>query len=197
MRALEFDPVGHRYIWRGEAIPALTEVLAAAGLNGDLSRIPQMILARKAAIGEELHRAAEMVEEGAEVEVDPAVEPYLLAYRKFLVESGWHSLRMEWLRAGRVHGLMYGCRVDRLGALADGVLVLLELKTSYKPSPGWALQLMGQKLALPRRYRQARRMVVHLAKDGTYQTMMHDDDRADRATFAAALELAWWKRRRK
>jgi hypothetical protein len=195
---LAFDELAHVYTWKGEAIPSLSSILEAAGLNGDLSRIPRAILERKASIGEELHRAAELIFEGAtaeDLEVDPAVAPYFAAFHKFLQESGWRYERCECIRAGCIRGMRWGCRVDGLGTLA-GAPTILELKTSLKPSPAWPIQLAGQWLTLrrPREATRWRRVVVQLKKDGSYQLHEYDQDQDDRRMFIAALTVAWWKR---
>jgi hypothetical protein len=191
MAAASFQELVHKYKCVGRAIPSVTQVLAASGIT-DVSRIPQHILDRAAAIGTAAHLACEYLDDGSlDLEsVDPLITGYVLAYQKFRTETGFSPELIEHRAVGEVIGLRYGFCVDRMGTV-NGERILLDLKTSSKPSPSWAIQTVAYALGLG--CFEVRRAVVHLKKDGTYQLIEHPNRVQDAAIWEAALAITHWR----
>jgi hypothetical protein len=114
----------------------------------------------------------------------------MLAYQKFRTEHSFMPEIIEHGGVGCVQGLRYGFCVDRLGLL-KGERVLLDLKTSYKASPSWAIQTIAYALGLG--CFEVRRAVVHLAKDGSYKLIEHPNRVQDAAIWEAALAITHWR----
>jgi hypothetical protein len=74
---------------------------------------------------------------------------------------------IEYRAVGCVQELRFGFCVDRLG-MVNGARILLDLKTSSKPSRSWPIQTVAYALGLG--CFEVRRAVVHMAKDGSLQT---------------------------
>ena len=54
-----------------------------------------------------------------------------------------------------------------------GERILLDLKTSSRASPSWAIQTIAYALGLG--CFEVRRAVIHLAKDGSYKLIEHEN----------------------
>src|SRR2546427_11639137 len=99
-----FDPERHLYLVQGRPVPSVTQVLHAAGLAADYSRVPPDVLERKRIIGQYVHKATQYLDEGClDLEtVDPELQPYLAAYQRFLEESGFRPQLIEHRLVSRV-----------------------------------------------------------------------------------------------
>jgi hypothetical protein len=143
-----FEAARHVYQFDGRAIPSVTAVLAASGIT-DVSKIPQHILDRAAAVGTAAHEACALLDaDDLDLEsLDRLILGYVAGYARFLRESSSIPELIEHRGVGIVSGLPYGFCVDRIGSIA-GERILLDLKTSSKVSPSWAIQTIAYALGL-------------------------------------------------
>src|SRR5579872_3558709 len=88
-----FDAQNRLYLVEGRPVPSVTQVLHSAGVSADYSMISSEILERKRTIGEYVHRATQYLDEGClDLEsIDPEIQGYLGAYKKFIRESGFRA----------------------------------------------------------------------------------------------------------
>lgn len=81
---LTFDPVEHRYAWKGARVPSVTQIIASA-LGDPFANVPEHVLAHKRAIGQAAHLACHLDDAGEldDESVHEEVRPYLEAWRAF------------------------------------------------------------------------------------------------------------------
>lgn len=189
MASATFAAEGHLYQQDGVTIPSVTQVLALSGI-ADVSGIPLYRLERAAAVGTAVHAACHFLDEDdLDLEsVHPEIVGYVLAYQLFKTDTGFLPRSIEQRGVAEAGGLRFGYCVDRLGGL-DGREALLDLKTGSKQQPSWAVQTAGYADALSH---EGPRIAVHLAKDGSYK-LVHHEDESDFTTWRAALQVAHWK----
>lgn len=189
MAAATFQAIGHIYQQDGIVIPSVTQVLTLAGID-DVSRIPLHFLERAAAVGTAVHEACEFLDQDdLDLDsLDPLIVGYVLGYQKFKQETGFVPSVIEQRGVSESQGLRYGYCVDRLGLL-DGQPVLIDIKTSSKKSPAWAVQTAAYAEATNC---EGLRLVVHVAKDGSYK-LIRQEDVYDFHVWGAALKVAHWR----
>ena len=160
-----FQKEGHRYFIDEIEVPSNTTILKDLGLiNGTYHND----YARD--LGSNVHLATQLHDEGDLGEIDPSIEPYLTAYKKFLAESDFIPELIEVPMANHIHH--YGTTIDRIGAFSSGD-ALLELQNECLPK------------RLPR-------FALQLKPDGTYR--LHEfKDPNDRNVALAAVALWHWK----
>ncbi len=166
--ALEFDAATHTYRAGGVIVPSVTQVLEAVGVV-DYSYLPPSTRNMALQRGSYVHLACQMDDEGDldEDALDPALLPYVAAWRAFRAERGFTFQEIE----RRVHSARYGYAgtLDRTGTNADGDLCLIDIKTSR--AEGWVrLQTAAYAGAQdePRRYLRG---CAELHADGTYRAL--------------------------
>lgn len=192
---LQFDELSHIYQFEGKVIPSVTQVLTLAGIS-DVSMIPWNVLEKARLVGEFVHTAAQYLDEGdLDLEtIDKSIVGYLVGYQQFKEEHSFRPSKIEHRMVGEFEGMAYGMCLDRLGwlknASGDDYEVLLDLKTSSRPSASWAIQTAAY--ADGYNYDGAR-MVVHLSKEGKYKILPHNDDERDFSVWRAALRVAYWR----
>jgi hypothetical protein len=191
-----FDPEHHLYLVQDRVVPSVTQVLHAAGLSADYSFVATEVLERKRIVGEYVHKATQYLDEGSlDLEsVDPQIQPYLAAYRRFINDSGFRPRLIEHRMVGSINGMLCGGTVDREGTMA-GKLWIIDMKCIERLYPSFALQTAGYELLLPKpvtppfRYTRA---VLQLRSNGSYKLTSYED-RGDFDVFRAALGLTVWK----
>lgn len=194
---LTFTEKDHRYEVDGEVIPSVTQIMELAGIV-DVSGIPAHHLQRAADRGTAVHVACQYLDEDDLVidSLDPEIVGYVVAYQRFKEQNEFVPDLIEHRMVGEVEGWQYGMTLDRLGTVAKRGRIVLDLKTSSKPSKSWPIQTAAyvagysavDKLAAPSRG------VVHLHKDGTFSFLIHDQE-DDFTVWVAAVRLAYWKLR--
>ena len=94
---LEFSEADHVYRLYGRPIPSVTSVIRDNRLGPDFSRVPADSLQRARDLGTAVHAALHYADEGTldETTVDPAVAPYLAAWRAFRAARGVVIVEME------------------------------------------------------------------------------------------------------
>ena len=186
----------HKYEVDGVSIPSVTQVLTLAGIS-DVSGIPAHILERAGAIGTAVHQATELLDhDDLELDsLDPLIVGYVTAYQRFRSEHEFIPELIEYRTVGEYAGHKYGMCVDRAGKL-DGQYCVMDIKTSSKPRPEWAIQTMAYVLGLSDHpnYQQSHRAAIHLAKDGSY-SIIRFSEVMDEITWGACLNIAEWRLR--
>jgi hypothetical protein len=116
--------------------------------------IPPDVLQAAARRGTAVHFALELLDRGEldRASIDPALEGYVVAYERFLVESRFIPAHIEHRVFHGIH--RYAGTLDRTGLL-DETLTVLDFKTGLV-LPGHALQLAAYAncLVMPRRFRR-------------------------------------------
>lgn len=179
----------HIYEHNRTVVPSVTQALTLAGID-DVSHVPLHYLERAAAIGTAVHEACQLLDQ-EELEIDSLdsrIVGYVLGYERFRKEHGFFPLVIEQRGIASSGELCFGYCVDRVGII-DGRPVLVDIKTSAKRSPAWAIQTAAYADALNC---EGERLVVHVAKDGTYDLIRYTDT-LDCAVWLAALHVAHWK----
>jgi hypothetical protein len=173
----------------GEIVaPSVTQCLELAGID-DVSRVPLHYSQRAAAIGTAVHQACELLDQrDLDLEsVDEEITGYVFAYQQFKEESGFVPLKIEERGVATDGELKFGYCVDRVGLLA-GEMLLLDLKTASKKMPWWGIQTAGYADAIRH---EGPRAALHLAKDGKYKLVTHNDD-SEFEVWRGALRIAHW-----
>lgn len=163
--SLTFEPIEHRYTWNGIVVPSVTQALKAANIL-DYRHIPQDILQRAAIRGTAAHKACELwdLETLNEETLDEEIRPYLEAYKRFTVETGWIPGRIEERHFNRTY--TYAGTFDRIGLL-NGALVCLDFKTGMVMD-GHRAQLAAYCMMMPQP-RRFQRIALQLKSDATYK----------------------------
>ncbi|RST54133.1 hypothetical protein [Variovorax sp. DXTD-1] len=194
---LTFDAEAHRYYWDGKPVPGVTTILAPLS---DFAAVDPDVMRRASKFGTAVHYVCELVDTGEDLQhydVDPALLPYVDAWRKFCAE--W---RVQWkLIEQRVYHptLRYAGTLDRKGTLvAPGEpehrrhAAVVDIKTSTNLYPSVGPQLAAYARADdPLNGASQRRYAVQLKGDGSYVCKEYRDA-DDFATFSALLALRTW-----
>lgn len=189
---VQFDPAAHRYTVAGRHVINVTSVLSF--YNAELDHVAPEMLERARELGTYVHKACELDDLSTlnEAELDPLLEPYLRAWRRFKVDTGFECLAIEERVYHRLYD--YAGTLDRRARLPrlDRYRWLLDVKSGAKSR--WAGPQTGA-------YAQAheamggepieRRAAIYLHDDGTYDLQPHRDPN-DRTTFLSALTLYRW-----
>lgn len=198
---LQFDEASHKYSADGAEIPSVTQILSEAGLV-DYGSIPAHILKRKADLGTAVHLACRFYDENDldPDSLDPKVAPYVAAWRRFVIESGFQVTEIEKQYLGEIGGLKFGMTLDRRGKLS-GKTHIVEIKCSCKIERWHPIQMAGYAIGVEssgtptKRLQMHERTVVQLKPDATYHTQTFSDHK-DGDIFTSALAIAHWKRAR-
>lgn len=161
---LEFDAATHTYTLLGGVVPSVTQILKPLV---DFAGIPAAVLEAKRDLGSRVHFACQLLDEDdlEESSVEPDVEPYLDAWRKFKAETGAVVLANEQRVCEPM--LMYAGTLDRV-LLIRGAKWLTDLKTSFTvpmaagPQTAGYLRALGDNTVI-------RRAALRLRADGTYR----------------------------
>lgn len=169
---LAFEPGPHTYTLDGRRLVSVTQLLDSCGLVAGKEHFTEESRAR----GQAVHEAIALIEEGAldPSTVDPRIEGYLAAYRRFAAEMRPTTYLFECRLASR--RWRFAGTFDWLGWLGgENSLTLLDYKTgAYADWQDIQLELYARLLAenaaaLALDAAPARRIVCQLKKDGTYK----------------------------
>lgn len=129
MEALRFDAEQHRYYIGSRELPGVTRVLS---MLDQFERVPKDVLEAARVFGQHVHLACELDNKGVldEAALDPALVPYLWAWRRFKAESGFEIQASE-LRVVN-HRLGYAGTIDVVG-MYRGTLGVLDIKSGIMP----------------------------------------------------------------
>lgn len=166
-------------------LPRVTSILASVGLAPDYAAIAPETLQAAAERGSKVHALIEATHYGfAEPEdVTPDVAPYLAAYEKFVVDSGYQPIATEI----EVRHPDYVGHVDQIGWLL-GRRLLVDFKTTSAIYPSAAYQVAGYRMAWQHQHPKepiTALAVVQLRGDGTYRLHEVAIAQAERVWLAA------------
>ncbi len=195
---IQFDPKLHEYSKDGLKVPGVTKVLQAAGLI-DFSKVPRDILTRALKFGSAVHKATELHDKGRldPASVDPAIEPYLNAWFKFLDDTAFIIEPDSIEQKVYSRKYRYAGTLDRIGIL-NNKRTIIDIKTSVDFSYATAIQLAAYQEAeneyLPIKQKVKNREIVQLKGDGTYALAPEGFfQKSDFSVFLAALTLWNWR----
>lgn len=129
MQDLFFDKEAHAYYYKGERVPCVSDILKMVDVVL-LDGIPQRNLEIAAERGSRVHAATEDLEYGVldiDDEENADIQPYLIAYKKFLDDHpAYSTAREEALYSER---LGYAGTLDIVKQI-EGRLSVVDIKTS-------------------------------------------------------------------
>jgi hypothetical protein len=184
----------HHYALGEDKLVSVTQVIHGEGLSGDTSHWNDAAMNR----GSFVHAACEYHDLGTldEETLDPALAPYLTAYKAFKAHQDPHWLVVEGMRCDLT--LRYAGTIDRAGRIkASKFPVVLDIK-SGSPAKWHGIQLAAYKRLVAKDLPEGViwRYALYLSDDGTYKLeKLSLDDSEDWEVFRCALTLANWKRR--
>jgi hypothetical protein len=129
MDNLVFNEVEHTYTTpAGVIVPGVTRILEAAGLRADFSAVSPAALEYRRALGQAVHAATHFDDEGTldEGTLDPAVVPYLEAWRTFRRDKGFVPVAREVRVFSPTY--WYAGTLDAVGYISPTCAVLGDLK---------------------------------------------------------------------
>jgi hypothetical protein len=124
--------------------------------------------------------------------LDPALMPYLAAWRAFMQVTGWQTEVSEQLVYSKRY--LYAGRYDRKG-ICNGKITILDIKTGIKNKATvktTGIQLAGYQIAhdeLCKDGKVKQRIAVWLAGDGSFKVETYTD-KCDQSRFLACLTVA-------
>lgn len=193
MNVTRLDPE-HRYLDdAGAEWPSVTRILGTVPpYLGRFDQVPADRLEFKRQLGTAVH-AAIALDVAGDLDpdsIDPAVLPYLDAWRRYCAESGFvpqHTEAVVWHESYHYAGTL-----DHLGTIGPGWW-LIDTKTGSEADadlagPQTAAYLEAARATLPNLPTVVKRASVHLRPDGTYRVTPHTS-RRDWHVFLAALEI--------
>ena len=137
--------------------------------------------------GSYVHKAIHLWDIGQldESTVDPVIEPYLEAWKKFLVESKFEVIDSEVRLYSEIH--QFTGMPDKVGLLNNKPTIADAKSGGIEP---WvALQLAGYEILKGNSYK---RIAIRLQPDGKYN-LKEFTNRYDRQIFLSALSCYHWK----
>ena len=126
---LEFNPMGHVYTYDGKVVPSVTTIL---DILSDWQYVDREMLERAAEFGTHVHLACAMaVRETLDWDdLDPALEPFLRGFQKFLRDGKAIVLESE---SPVYHaGLQYAGTLDLVVEM-NGSQAVVDIKTGVAP----------------------------------------------------------------
>jgi hypothetical protein len=192
----------HTYIWRGEELVSVTQVIEQVGLI-DLTRVPSETLWYTAEWGRMIHRACELHDRGTldYDALDPDLRPYVDAYLAFL-ETGIFKVDPDWIERRLAHPrFRYAGTPDRVGWSASGHRAVLDLKsgvtTGLHPANGLQLAAYGELIHENDGGKVLVRFGLQLCpgKRPPYRLEAYRDP-DDLRVFLNALSVVQWRRRK-
>jgi hypothetical protein len=177
----------HTYWLDGKQVPGVTSILAPLS-NFDF--VSADVLKAAADFGTAVHLACELDDYGTldEEELDPALAPYLSAWRKFSAE---HKVQWTAIEELVYHpSLRYAGKLDRYGVV-DGTSAVVDIKSSAALYPSVGPQLAAYLRAIPDALPLTKRLAVQLRPDATY-VLKEYTSALDFPAFASLVTLRNW-----
>lgn len=164
---LHFDAETHTYTLDGRRLPSVTEVLAPLI---DYSRVPQDVLEAARVFGSHVHKACDLFnrDELDFDSLDPALVPYVSAWKQFLEDTGAVVIASE---TPVFHDqLGYAGTPDVVLAWGNRI-VIPDLKSTAVVPPTVGPQTAAYAKAYQRMHggREPERRCIQLNADGTYR----------------------------
>lgn len=186
---LQFDATAHRYTLGGRHLPSVTQVLDVLALYEGVSL---EVLRRAQEFGTHVHLATELDDRGVlDLDaLDPALLPYLRAWRKFRRDSGFAIAAIEERVVHERHG--YAGTLDRRGVYKRRPTIV-DIKTCLAPrSVGAQVAAYDAALRAMRGESIAyQRLCVELRPNDYRVHQLRDP--ADWPLFLSCLNVTLWK----
>lgn len=156
---IHFDAEAHRYSLDGRILPSVTQVLDVLGAYDG---VPESMLKRARRIGQDVHTAIELIEEGTldDASVEADTWEFVTQYSMWRARTRPVVLACEGMVFDDVFG--FAGTID-LYAMIDGAPWLLDIKTPAQAQRTWPLQLWA--------YLEAARRNGIRARDGQITTI--------------------------
>jgi hypothetical protein len=165
----------------------------------DYGDVDPQVLRHKAEIGIAVHKAIELLlQNNLDWDtVDNAAMSYVVGAELWFRNMKFWLAACEQQGIFQINGMKFGYQYDQRGSIAyqgQRRAVIVDLKTSLKESPTWALQTAAYALAAPPLEKGQRylRVVLHLQKDGHAKPIYYTDQQ-DEQTFLYMAYTAIWK----
>lgn len=192
MPELAFNEERHEYRLDGLLIPNVTTVLQSVGMV-DYSCIDRDVLEYAQTRGQYIHQATALYDQNDldEERLSPPLKPYLEAWKRFRLESGFVPGEIE--KQSHHPTYLYAGTADRVGKI-NGKPAIVDIKPPLS-KPWWQIQTAAYALMwfpgmVPFR------MAVSLHPDGMYRAHRHVDPK-DKHIFLSALAVHNWKQNHK
>lgn len=186
---VQFDEASHTYTVDGQVWPGVTSILRPI-MN--FTGIPQAVLDAKADLGRRVHFACQLNDENDldEESVEDDVRPYLVAYRRFLADTGATVLENE--RVVHHPTFRYCGTLDRVFRLGHR-RAMVDLKTCFSTpiSAGPQTAAYVQALKALGSDPADERAALRLRPDGTYRYEVLSAP-SDWSVFLACLTLHYF-----
>lgn len=192
---ITLDEEKHEYRLDGVIVPSVTQIIDAAGLNGDAYKYADEYHLNRGRI---IHKVIEYYMENrlSDNYRDPMILGYLDAWIKFVDETGFYADKGNLEKIIGDDKLMVGGTIDAIGNL-NGAGTVVDAKSGL-PLPSHGIQLAAYECLyrIGADYPPMNRVSVHLKSDGTYKMKIYpiNELRRDREIFFAALRLYHWKK---
>jgi hypothetical protein len=201
---LSFDPAAHLYRVDGAPVPSVTQLLEAAGISPDYSKVNPHVLRHARMRGIHIDACCDL-DDADDLDwstVHPEAVGYVQAWQAFKAEYGYRPLASQLILYHPAYG--YAGTADCVGLL-DDYPVVAERKATAKMAPSYALQTAGYAcdglhMAPPGGGRlepvpwvTPARVGVHLMPGGRYAVHPYEDP-DDEAAWLGVVALARWRR---
>lgn len=186
-----FDPTEHRYWIKGREVPSVSLVIESLT---DWSAIPPAVLARKATLGSAVHLACALHDEGDldDASVSPEIRGYLDGYISAIEMLGMRPMMVEQPIASSLLG--FAGTPDRVFAMPDDSLTLVDIKTALVESPAWRVQLSAYRLLLLEAGICVRTIAaLRLTAEGCFKWDEVEYSGNDEICFRSLLNVHEWK----
>lgn len=183
---LTFDAPTHTYTLNGRRLPSVTQVLQ---LVVDYSRVPADVLEAARVFGSHVHEACDLFDRGQLdwMSLDPALVPYVEAWRQFCLDSGAIVIASE-IRLFH-EKLRYAGTADVVLAW-NGKIVIPDRKSTAVVPPSVGAQTAAYAKAYQAMHggREPERRCIQLNPDATYRVHAKRDA-ADWSLFLSCLNV--------
>jgi hypothetical protein len=195
MPGLEFVEEGHKYLFNGNEVPSVTQVMSDTGLV-NFSGVSESLLNNRAEFGKMAHLYTAYRDLGIldEMSVPAPMIPVLDAWEKFKKDHGVIVKMVEQPIASRIW--QFACTPDRV-AEVDGKLSLIEFKTTSTIAKSVKWQLAGQQVCCEEHGIAIEdRWVVCVSPEGELTTAVygHNTYRKDKSVITSAVTIYKAKR---
>jgi len=203
---LTFDPEAHVYRVDGAPVPSVTELLEAAGISPDYSKVnPHVLLhARRRGIHVDLCCDLDDADDLDWSSVHPEAVGYVQAWRAFKADYGYRPIASQVILYHPTYE--YAGTADCVGELG-GYVTVAERKATARMAGSYALQTAGYATEglytappgggrlVPVEWGTPARVGVHLQRTGRYELVPYDDPQ-DLAAWLGVVALARWRKAR-
>ena len=201
---LAFDPEAHVYRVDGAPVPSVTQLLEAAGISPDYSKVNPHVLRHARLRGIHVDLCCDL-DDAAELDwstVHPEAVGYVQAWQAFKADYGYRPLASQVILYHPTYG--YAGTADNVGLL-DDYPAIAERKATAKMAASYALQTAGYGIdglhmaphgggrLEPVPWVKPMRLGVHLQAGGRYELYPYEDP-ADEAAWLGVVALAKWRK---